>query len=77
HSTDTLTGGDILLLFSDGAVSESVAATEEILRDYDDERGSMQNLAEQVATAARRLQQAAGGREDDITVLAVRVYIRT
>ncbi|MBO5797987.1 MAG: SpoIIE family protein phosphatase, partial [Clostridia bacterium] len=76
HSTDTLTGGDILLLFSDGAVSESVAAAEEILRDYDDERGSMQNLAEQVAGAARRLQQAAGGREDDITVLAARVYIR-
>lgn len=70
RSTDTLTGGDVLLLFSDGAVSESVAAAEEVLRDYDTENGTMQNLAETVASAARRLQQAGGGREDDITVLA-------
>jgi stage II sporulation protein E len=72
---DQLASGDVLLLFSDGAVSESVAAAEEILRDYDADKGSMQNLAEKVASAARRLQQAKGGHEDDITVLAARVYV--
>ena len=76
HSEDHLVGGDILLLFSDGAVSESTAAVEEILRDYDDEAGSMQNLAETVVSAARRLQRAQGGHEDDITVVAARVHIR-
>lgn len=74
RSEDQLASGDVLLLFSDGAVSESVAAAEEILRDYDAEKGSMQNLAEKVASAARRLQQAKDGHEDDITVLAARVY---
>ncbi len=75
RSEDQLASGDVLLLFSDGAVSESVAAAEEILRDYDAQKGSMQNLAEKVASAARRLQQAKGGHEDDITVLAARVYV--
>ena len=74
RSRDTLVGGDVLLLFSDGAVSESGAAAEEILMGYDPERSSLQNLAEQVASTARRLQQAKGGHEDDITVLAVGVY---
>lgn len=75
RSEDQLASGDVLLLFSDGAVSESVAAAEEILREYGDTGGSMQNLAEKVASAARRLQQAKGGHEDDITVLAARVYV--
>ncbi len=75
RSDDQLASGDVLLLFSDGAVSESIAAAEEILRDYDAEKGSMQNLAEKVASAARRLQQAKDGHEDDITVLAARVYV--
>ncbi|MBE6768884.1 MAG: hypothetical protein E7549_08265 [Ruminococcaceae bacterium] len=75
RSEDQLASGDVLLLFSDGAVSESIAAAEEILRDYDAEKGSMQNLAEKVASAARRLQQAKDGHEDDITVLAARVYV--
>ncbi len=73
RSGDTLSDGDILLLFSDGAVSEGIAAAEEILRGFDDQNGSMQALAEAVASAARRLQQAHGGHEDDITVLAARV----
>lgn len=72
-STDTLVEGDILLLFSDGAVSEGVAAAEEVLRTFDDTQNSMQALAEAVATAARRQQQKNGGREDDITVVAARV----
>jgi len=75
RSEDQLASGDVLLLFSDGAVSESVAAAEEILREYDTQGGSMQNLAEKVASAARRLQQAKGGHEDDVTVLAARVYV--
>lgn len=75
RSEDQLASGDVLLMFSDGAVSESVAAAEEILRDYDAQSGSMQNLAEKVASAARRLQQAKDGHEDDITVLAARVYV--
>lgn len=75
RSDDQLASGDVLLLFSDGAVSESIAAAEEILRDYDAQKGSMQNLAEKVASAARRLQQAKDGHEDDITVLAARVYV--
>lgn len=79
QSEDTLVGGDILLLFSDGAVSEGIAAAEEILRDFDDrgDGGSMQALAQQVAVAARRGQQAAGGREDDITVIAARVCAKS
>lgn len=78
RSHDTLVDGDILLLFSDGAVSEGIAAAEEILRDYNDEGdgSNMQQLAQAVASAARRLQQAQGGREDDITVLAARVCAR-
>jgi stage II sporulation protein E len=75
HSEDHLVSGDVLLMFSDGAVSESTAAVEEVLRDFDTETGSMQSLAEQVATVARRLQQVKGGHEDDITVLAARVYV--
>jgi len=75
RSEDQLASGDVLLLFSDGAVSESIAAAEEILRDYDAEKGSMQNLAEKVASAARRLQPAKDGHEDDLPVLAARVYV--
>ncbi len=75
RSEDHLASGDVLLLFSDGAVSESVAAAEEVLRGYDPKQDSMQNLAEKVASAARRLQQAKDGHEDDITVLAAHVYV--
>lgn len=75
RSEDHLVSGDVLLMFSDGAVSESTAAVEEVLREFDTEKGSMQQLAEQVATVARRLQQVKGGHEDDITVLAARVYV--
>ncbi len=75
RSEDHLVSGDVLLMFSDGAVSESTAAVEDVLKDFDTETGSMQNLAEQVATVARRLQQVKGGHEDDITVLAARVYV--
>ena len=39
RSTDTLTDGDILLLLSDGEVSEGVAWVEEALRDYDADKG--------------------------------------
>lgn len=70
RSTDTLTDGDILLLLSDGAVSEGVAWVEETLRDFD-AAGSMKRLAEEIAVEARRRQQ--GAREDDITVVAMQV----
>lgn len=75
RSEDHLVSGDVLLMFSDGAVSESTAAVEEVLREFDTQTGNMQQLAEQVATVARRLQHMKDGHEDDITVLAARVYI--
>ncbi len=71
RSTDTLTDGDILLLLSDGVVSEGVAWVEEALRDYDADKGGMPRLAEEIASEARRRQK--GQREDDITVLAMKL----
>ena len=71
RSADTLVDGDILLLLSDGAVSEGVAWVEEALRDFDAGAGTMNRLAEEIALAARKRQQ--GQREDDITVVAMQV----
>lgn len=71
RSSDTLVDGDILLLMSDGVVSEGIAWVEEMLRDFDADKSGMNRLAEEIAAAARRRQQ--GAREDDITVVAMQV----
>ncbi len=71
RSHDTLVDGDILLLMSDGVVSEGIAWVEEMLRDFDATKSSMDRLAEEIATAARHRQQDT--REDDITVVAMQV----
>ena len=69
--SDTLVDGDILLLMSDGVLTDGIAWVEELLRDYDADKGSMKDLAEKVVTAARKRQE--GQREDDITAVALHV----
>lgn len=69
---DTLVDGDILLLMSDGALTAGIAWVEELLRDYDADKGSMKDLAEKVVTAARKRQDSL--REDDITAVALHVH---
>ncbi len=69
HSHDWLAVGDILLLCSDGAYPDGVAAVEQLLAAHP-EGDSMQALADRVAAAAR----AADTRHpDDITVIALRL----
>lgn len=70
HSHDLLSDGDVLLLVSDGALAGGVAAIEELLRDFPDER-TMQDLAQAVTAAARA---AEGEHPDDITAVALRLY---
>ncbi len=69
HSHDRLVEGDILLLFSDGALAGGLAAVEELLQAHP-EQESMQALADRVAAAA---QTAGGEHPDDITVIALRL----
>lgn len=71
--SDTLQPGDVVLMFSDGAVSEGAAAAETHLQRFDPQSERLQSLCERVASTARRLQQADGGHEDDITVVALQV----
>lgn len=71
ESCDTLTDGDVLLLLSDGALSCGTAWVEEALRDYDEEKEPLRQFAERVAHTAREKQ--AEDKEDDITVVAVRI----
>lgn len=70
HMHDWLAAEDILLLVSDGALSGGLAPVEVLLRDFPSD-GSMQQLAEQIAAAARAAQ---GEHQDDITVLALRLH---
>lgn len=69
HCHDRLAAGDILLMMSDGALADGVAAVEQILADHPVEEG-IQALCDRVADAAR-----AASREhpDDITVAALRL----
>ncbi len=73
HCMDRLTDGDIVLLLSDGALSDGLAAVEIQLRDRPSEE-SMQALAERIAQTARAAQ---GNHSDDITVLAARLSLAT
>lgn len=68
-NTDTLTDGDILLLFSDGVTNDGLGWIEEALRDYPS--GDMPTLAKKIAGMARARQK--NDHEDDITVVAVRI----
>lgn len=69
-STDTLVDGDILVMFSDGALAGGVEAAETALKEFDAKEGSLKNLAEELAIAARKKQS---DHEDDVTVLAVKI----
>ncbi len=69
RSHDWLAVGDILLLCSDGAFPDGVAAVEKLLATHP-EGDSMQALADHVAAIARA---AEGRHPDDITVVAIRL----
>ena len=70
-SQDTLVDGDILLMFSDGAMAGGLEWMEEKLRAFDAKAGDVKALAEEIASEARRRQE---GKEDDVTVLAVQIH---
>ncbi len=69
HSHDLLCDGDVLLLLSDGALTDGVAPVEELLRDHPTAEG-MQALADKVVAAARAAQT---DHQDDITAVALLV----
>lgn len=69
--TDTLTDGDILLLCSDGALTDGVAWIEQELQAFNADESSPQMLAQRICSAARERQR--GKRQDDVTVLAFRL----
>lgn len=73
RSIDTLVDGDVLLLFSDGAMAGGLEWIEETLRGFDSKAGDVRKLAEEIAAEARLRQEE---REDDVTVLAVQVKQR-
>ncbi len=73
RSSDTLVDGDVLLLFSDGAMAGGLEWIEETLRGFDSKAGDVRKLAEEIAAEARLRQEE---REDDVTVLAVQVKQR-
>lgn len=68
-SDDILTEGDLLLVVSDGVLSEGSEWVEELL--CANQEADVQQLAETIAAAAREKQR--NTHEDDITVLAMRV----
>ncbi len=68
---DTLTVGDVVLLVSDGVYAGGIGWVEQALKAFEPAKMSLQSLAEEIATAARRLQK--DGHSDDVTVLALRV----
>lgn len=71
HCADWLADGDVLLMLSDGALSDGLAPIEVLLRDRPAE-DTMQALAERIAAAARA---AAVDHPDDITVIAARLKL--
>lgn len=73
HSRDRLVPGDILLMMSDGALSDGLAAVEEQLRIFPAD-GDMSQLAESIADSAQKAQTA---HQDDITVIAMRLCKNT
>ncbi len=72
HNADWLRDGDVLLLYSDGALSDGAAALERLLADRPAAEG-MQAFAERVVQAAVQAQDA---HPDDVTVIAVRITIQ-
>lgn len=69
-SADTLVDGDILVMFSDGALACGMDSVETKLKGFDAKEGSLKRLAEDIAIAARKKQS---DHEDDITVLAMKI----
>lgn len=69
-SEDTLVDGDILVMFSDGALTGGVEQAEDQLREFDAKDGDIRKLAEDMAASARKKQ---GEHEDDVTVLVMRI----
>lgn len=72
RTEDRLVDGDVLLVLSDGVLSEGLEWVEEALKEYPGD--DMQQLADSIAHEARERQRET--REDDITVLALRVAKR-
>ncbi len=69
---DTLVKGDVLVVMSDGMVTDGIGWVEEYLREYDETKGGMSRLAEELTAEARRRQQ--GSHEDDITAITLMVH---
>ncbi len=73
--SDKLVDGDILLMFSDGAMAGGLEWIEDTLREFgekekEEKSGNVKALAEDIAAKARQRQE---GREDDVTVLAIQI----
>ncbi len=68
---DTLTAGDVVLLVSDGVYAGGIGWVEQALKSFEPAKTSLQSLAEEIATTARRLQK--DGHSDDVTVMALRL----
>lgn len=72
RTEDRLVDGDVLLVLSDGVLSEGLEWVEEELKKYPGD--DMQQLADSIAHEARKRQRET--REDDITVLALQIKKR-
>ena len=66
---DVLVSGDILVMFSDGAITTGIEWIEDILCSLPSD-ASMQHIAEELAISANKAQKS---RSDDITVLAIKL----
>ena len=71
HSRDILNAGDILVMLSDGALADGMAAVEERLAAHPDDE-DLQTLAQTIVDAAVA---AEGHHPDDITVIALRLSL--
>lgn len=63
-----LSGGDVVVMISDGAVTSNEKWLEKLIRDYD---GSSADLAKEVVNEA--LKRRTDGHDDDITAVAVKL----
>ena len=68
---DTLVEGDMLLMMSDGVLTDEAAWLEEKLLGWPDFPHSLQGFCEDIAVTARQKQET--GRQDDVTVMALLV----
>ena len=71
RTRDRLVDGDLLLLMSDGVSNDGIHWVEELLRDFDVEKGDIQTLADTIVETARRLCQSEKG--DDITAIVIKI----